>query len=177
MAALELEVTLRDVEPPVWRRIVVPEAIPLRGLHQVLQIAMGWDDTHLYLFAIGGTDYGQVDDMEELGDVDTSLADLVAPGATFRYDYDFGDGWEHDVRVLRTTTAEGSSCLDGARACPPEDCGGPPGYAHLLEVLAEPAHPEHDDLVEWIGRPVDPEAFDPEAVAARLRALRRRRRG
>lgn len=176
VAALELEVSLRDVAPRVWRRIVVPESISLRDLHDVLQAAMGWENAHLYLFAIGDADYGDVEDMDELGDVRTKLVDLVAPGATFRYDYDFGDGWEHDVVFLRTTTADGPHCLDGAGACPPEDCGGPPGYEHLLEVLADPAHPEHEDLADWIGRPVDPEAFDPETVDAALRALPRRRR-
>jgi hypothetical protein len=177
VAALELEITVRDVEPRVWRRIVVPASISLRALHDVLQVTMGWENSHLYLFAIGDTDYGDVEDMDELGDVHTKLADLVAPGDTFRYDYDFGDGWEHDVRVLRTTTADGAHCLDGAGACPPEDCGGPGGYEHLLEVLADPAHPEHDELVEWIGRPVDPEAFDPEAVDAALRSRPRLGRG
>jgi len=176
VAALELEVSLRDVDPRVWRRIVVPESISLRNLHEVLQVAMGWDGTHLYRFAIGDVDFGDVEDVDELGDVRTKLADLVAPGATFRYDYDFGDGWEHDVRVLRTTVADGSHCLDGARACPPEDCGGPPGYEHLLEVLADPDHPDHDEMAEWIGRPVDPEAFDPQAVDATLRSHPRRGR-
>ena len=176
VAALELKVSLRDVEPRVWRRIVIPASISLRDLHEVLQAAMGWDDAHLYLFAIGAVDFGDVEDMDELGDVRTQLADLVAPGVTFRYDYDFGDGWEHDVRVLRTTVTDGPHCLDGARACPPEDCGGPQGYAHLLEVLADPGHPDHDELDEWIGRPVDPEAFDLHAVDAALRSLERRGR-
>ena len=134
---------------------------------------MGWDNMHLYRFAIGDADYGDDEDMDELGDVRTKLADLVEPGVTFRYDYDFGDGWEHDVHVLGTTTADGAHCLDGARACPPEDCGGPAGYEHLLDVLADPAHPQHDELAEWIGRPVDAEAFDPEAVDAALRSLPR----
>ena len=82
MAALELEVSLRDVEPRVWRRIVVPASISLRHLHEVLQAAMGWENAHLYLFAIGAVDYGDVEDMDELGDVRTTLADLVAPGDT-----------------------------------------------------------------------------------------------
>jgi Plasmid pRiA4b ORF-3-like protein len=176
VAAFELDVTLLDVEPRIWRRVVVPESISLRDLHNVLQVALGWDNTHLYQFAIDDVDYGEVEDMDELGDVRTKLVDLVTPGATFRYDYDFGDGWEHEVRVLRTTAADGPHCLDGARACPPEDCGGPPGYERLLEVLAEPTHPEHDELAEWIGRSVDPEAFDRAAVDAALRSLPRRGR-
>jgi hypothetical protein len=92
----------------------------------------------------------------------------------FRYDYDFGDGWEHDVRVVGRTAADGPHCLDGERACPPEDCGGPHGYARLLEVLADPAHPEHAEVADWLGRPLEPEAFDPEAVDLALRAMPRR---
>lgn len=175
VAALELEVTLLDMEPAVWRRVVVPASISLRDLHDVLQVAMGWDDAHLYQFTVGDTDYGDVEDMEDLGNVDTKLADLVGPGDTLGYTYDFGDSWEHAVRVLGTTTAGGPHCLDGGGACPPEDCGGAPGYEHLLEVLADPAHPEHDELAEWIGRPVDPAAFDPEAADTALQATPRRR--
>jgi hypothetical protein len=176
VAAFELEVGLRDVDPRVWRRIAVPAAISLRDLHGVLQTAMGWDDAHLYLFAIGGADYGDVEDMDELGDVHAKLADLVVPGDTFRYDYDFGDGWEHDVRVLRATTTDRAHCLEGGGACPPEDCGGPHGYARLLDVLADPAHPEHDELSEWIGRPLDPRAFDAATVDVALGTARRRGR-
>ena len=169
---------MRDVEPRIWRRIVVPESLTLRQLHDVLQIAMGWDNSHLYLFAIGDDEYGEVEDMDELRDVHrTRLATLIEPGTVFRYDYDFGDGWEHDVHVVRRTTADGAHCLDGGRACPPEDCGGPDGYARLLEVLADPAHPDHAEASDWLGRSVDPEVFDADAVDAALRAGPRRRRG
>jgi hypothetical protein len=174
--ALELEITLRDVEPRVWRRIVVPEAVTLRQLHDLLQVAMGWQDSHLYLFAIGDREYGDIDDFDELGSLTTTLATVVDPGAVFRYDYDFGDGWEHDVRVVRRTTSDGAHCLDGARACPPEGCGGPHGYARLLDVLADSTHPEHADLADWLGHHVDPEAFDRDAVDAALRATPRRGR-
>jgi mRNA-degrading endonuclease RelE of RelBE toxin-antitoxin system len=124
--SFELEVTLHDVEPRVWRRIVVPQSVPLRRLHDLLQAAMGWDDGHLYLFVIDGRRYGDLEDIDDIGDLGTRLADVAGPGAVFRYDYDFGDGWEHDIRVVGTTTSEGPHCLDGARVCPPEDCGGPP---------------------------------------------------
>lgn len=171
--ALELEITLRDVEPRIWRRIVVPESVTLRRLHDLLQVAMGWQNSHLSLFAIGDREYGDIEDFEDLGSLATTLATVVEPGAVFRYDYDFGDGWEHDVRVVRRTTSDGAHCLDGARACPPEDCGGPHGYAQLLDVQADPTHREHADLVDWLGRPVDPEAFDRDAVDAALQAVPR----
>jgi hypothetical protein len=171
--AFELEVTLRDVEPAIWRRIVVPQAVPLRRLHDLLQAAMGWENSHLYLFDIDGRRYGDLEDFEEIGDLGTKLAEVVGPGSVFRYDYDFGDGWEHDVRVVGTATSDVPRCLDGARACPPEDCGGWPGYEHLLEVFADPDHPERDDLRDWLGRDLDPEAFDVQATDAAIRSAAR----
>jgi hypothetical protein len=175
--SFELEVTLRDVEPRVWRRIVVPESLTLRGLHDVLQVAMGWHNSHLFLFAIGDRDYADLEDADDMGNVDrTTLGAVIRPGMTFRYDYDFGDGWEHDVRVVGTTPADGPHCLDGARACPPEDCGGPGGYAELCEALADPSHRDHDALADWLGGPFDPAAFDREAVDAALTRLPGRKR-
>ena len=112
-----------------------------------------------------------------MGDIDrTTLKAVIRPGMTFRYDYDFGDGWEHDVRVVGTTAADSPHCLDGARACPPEDCGGPGGYSELREALADPSHPDHDDLADWLGKPFDPAAFDREASDAALTRLARRQR-
>lgn len=108
-----------------------------------------------------------------LGDVATELAQLAEPGGAFRYDHDFGDGCEHDVRVL-CRTADGAHCLDGAGACPPEDCGGPPGYERLLEVLTDPSHPEHAELTEWLGRPFDAAVFDPDVADAGMRRAARR---
>lgn len=163
--ALELTVTLRDVEPPVWRRIVVPESLTLRELHAVLQTAMGWQDDHLFLFRVGDVVYGDVDDFPgEVGDDETvTVGDAAAVGTAFGYEYDFGDGWEHVVEAGQRLPAVGTGtpfCMAGARACPPEDCGGPPGYEHLLRVLADPRHPEHEELTEWVGGEFDPEAFD-----------------
>jgi hypothetical protein len=171
--SFELELTLRDVEPPVWRRIVVPQSVTLHRLHGLIQAAMGWENSHLHLFAIDGRDYGDPEDGDDMGDLRTRLSDVVAPGSVFRYDYDFGDGWEHDVQVLGTTTSDEPRCLDGARACPPEDCGGPPGYEDLLEVLADPEHPDNDDLRDWLGSEFDPEVFDVAAADAAVRSVAR----
>jgi hypothetical protein len=181
--ARELTVTLLDVKPPVWRRLVVPESMSLRELHAVLQTAMGWQDAHLHLFRVAEVLYGDVEDFPgEPGDEEaTTVGDIAVRSAEFGYEYDFGDGWEHRVQVgERTVASDTPHCLDGARACPPEDCGGPPGYQRLLQVLADPADPEHAELKEWLRGPVDPEAFDVAAVNDLLelydRHTRQRRR-
>jgi Plasmid pRiA4b ORF-3-like protein len=163
--AVELAVVLRDTDPAVWRRLVVPTSLTLRQLHAVLQTAMGWEDYHLHLFDIGGVLYGDVEDFPgELGDEETfTVGDATGVAGEWRYQYDFGDGWDHDIRVGQRLASVGTGtphCVDGARACPPEDCGGPGGYEHLLEVLADPADPEHAELLEWVGGEFDPDAFD-----------------
>ncbi len=167
--AVELTVTLRDVAPPVWRRFVVPERATLRELDGLLQTVMGWRGTHLSMCELDGRSYGDVEGMDEIGDPRRVRLESIPDGTLFRWDYDFGDGWEHDVRVEGRRTAEAPTCLDGARACPPEDSGGSHGYARLLQVLANPRHPEHPDAVEWLGRPFDPERFDPPEATQRMR--------
>ncbi|MGR7026376.1 plasmid pRiA4b ORF-3 family protein [Geodermatophilus sp. URMC 62] len=167
--AVELTVVLRDTEPPVWRRLLVPASLSLRQLHAVLQTAMGWQDAHLHLFEVAGVRYGDVEDLADpLGDEETTtVGDAAAVTRVFRYDYDFGDGWEHDVRIGERLASVGPGtprCLDGGRACPPEDCGGPPGYERLLAVLADPADPERPELLEWLGGEFDPDAFDVAAT-------------
>ncbi len=185
--AVELTVTLRDTEPPVWRRLAVPPSLTLRELHAVLQTAMGWEDAHLHLFEVDGIRYGDVEDFPgDLGDEGTTtVADVAARVDRFRYEYDFGDGWEHDLRVGRRPVPadpDRPRCQDGARACPPEDCGGVPGYERLLDVLADPssARGEDAELLEWLGGDHDPDAFDPAATDELLelydRHTRRRRR-
>lgn len=175
LPAVELTVRLRDVEPPVWRRIVAPERTTLADLHGILQAAMGWQDAHLWLFELDGVRYGEIENMDDFGDPRAVSVGSIADGTSFRYDYDFGDGWEHDIRVENHRTAEAPACLDGARACPPEDCGGAPGYEHLLDVAADPGHPERTELLDWLGGPFDPEAFDAAQATARMRRRRTRR--
>jgi hypothetical protein len=136
---------------------------------------MGWEDAHLWLFELDRVRYGVIEDLDDLGDPRTVPVGSLPDGSVFRYDYDFGDGWEHDIRVENHRTAESPTCLDGARACPPEDCGGAPGYEHLLDVVANPRHPEHAELLEWLGGPLDPEAFDAAQATARMRRRRTRR--
>ena len=162
-----LKVTLRGSRPPIWRRFVVPSDIPLKRLHNALQAVMGWTNSHLHQFEAGGVLYGTSD--PELGvkcisESRTTLDHVLRrPKARMTYEYDFGDGWEHDIVLEAVLPAEPGGVYPrveaGKRACPPEDVGGIHGYAHFLEALSNPAHPEHDDLREWIGREFDPEAF------------------
>jgi hypothetical protein len=179
----ELEVKLRGIEPPVWRRLEVPGASSLEDVHFAVQVAMGWTNSHLHQFDIDGTHYGMVDidEAPELEDERAySLEDVVPSGSSLVYEYDFGDGWEHDLKVVKVSTVTKPShprCVGGARACPPEDCGGPGGYANLLESLANPKHKEHETLVEWSDG-FEPERFalpkkgqDLRSEIARLKAL------
>lgn len=169
---LVLRVTLRDIEPPVWRLVHVPEAFTLHQLHRVLQIAFSWLDYHLYEFRIGHRRFEAPDpeaDDEVEDSMSVRLADIdLRAGAKITYLYDFGDGWTHDIVVERVIAKplEGPQAglprlLDGARAAPPEDAGGPHGHERLLEALADASHPEHEDMRAWVGEQYDPGRFDP----------------
>ena len=181
-AVLEIRVQLQYIEPPVWRRLRIRSAATLADLHDAIQGAMGWSDSHLHEFFIGGRRYGPLyeDAPEELIDETkvTLQALKLAKGARFLYSYDFGDNWEHDIQVDKIEDMAAGLlhplCLDGARACPPEDCGGPPGYQELLDALANPRHPRHRELRRWVGKDWDAGRFDLDAVN---RALRSRSKG
>lgn len=176
---LQLRVTLSDVAPPIWRRFLVHGADDLAHLHEVLQDVMGWTDSHLHMFVADGRAYG-VPDPEFDDDTDSEEgvridALLQQKGDSIRYDYDFGDGWEHEVVLeeildAREVKQAVPRCLAGERACPPEDVGGVPGYEDFLAAYRDEAHPEHDDLVEWIGEGFDPEGIDIEEINAFLHA-------
>lgn len=171
-----LRVSLRDVDPPVWRRLVVRSEMPLPKLSQALERVIGWEGYHLQMFDVGGILFGEPDeDADYLISEKAATVKHVLPrvGASLRWDYDFGDGWEHDVVVEAIESpVEGKHypvCLDGVRACPPDDCGGIPGYERLLAALADPGDPEHDELLEWAPDGFDPEVFDLVAANRRLR--------
>lgn len=169
---LELMVTLRDVEPRIWRRLRVRANITLPAFHDVLQRVMGWTDSHLHLFRAGGIEYGVRDD--ELPQIRSEKSVrlgtlLLKPGDRLVYEYDFGDSWEHDIELLRVLPPDPGPgkypfVLEGARACPPEDCGGVPGYEDLLRVLADRRDPEHKNTQRWVGGAFDPEAFEASAI-------------
>jgi hypothetical protein len=176
---LRFMIALRDVEPLVWRRIEVPSTYSFWDLHVGIQDAMGWQDYHLHAFRVRDLQSG---DVEEIGipDPDGFGPDFVAGwerqiadyfrqvGDAAEYEYDFGDGWVHQVTLEaignRQVGVKYPRCLDGARACPPEDSGGPPGYAALIEAVAEPSREAHRELVEWAGANFDPGAFDAAKV-------------
>jgi len=175
-----LKITLRKVRPPVWRRIVVPSEIKLSALAPVLEAAMGWIGGHLHEFEAGGKRYGDPDpdwDDDVIDELGRKLAGVLPRvGEKMRFDYDFGDGWEHDVIVEAIEPAERNVaypvCLAGKRAGPPDDCGGPWGYGKLLAALADPKHPDHEDRVEWIGEEFDPEHFDAAETTAAMQMSR-----
>ena len=175
----EIRVQLRDIEPPIWRILRVPSRTSLLKLHKIVQRAMGWTNSHLHLFEIDGKPYGEGDfewDFDVQDYRGMRLDKIFTEGRTsILYEYDLGDSWRHDITLLGTMegeTEEKIACIAGARACPPEDCGGVSGYYYLLEALADPEHDEHDMLLEWSGGRFDPEAFDVVAVDRVLKRLR-----
>ena len=185
MNIISLKVTLRGVKPPVWRRLHVPGTMTLGDLHRTIQAAMGWQDSHLHAFDIGGEHYGDRQSLDDVADENrVSLNSLLKSGVVrFAYTYDFGDNWEHTVAVEKSLPAVKGvtypTCVAGKRNCPPEDCGGPWGYEELLAVLADPSHPEHAERAEWIGEEFDPDAFSIDVanamIAARVAKKRRPR--
>ncbi len=174
----ELEITLVGTDPPIWRRFAIRSNASLAELHVVIQVVMGWEDYHLHQF-IGKnkTCYGPPE--LELDVIDESCAivrDLVQrKGSRFQYEYDFGDGWLHDVKLVKFAAPDPQTtypvCLDGARACPPEDSGGVYRYALMLDALADPDHDEREDIMEWLGDDFDALKFDLEQVNRALKAL------
>jgi len=173
-----LKVALKGVRPPVWRRLEISGAMTCAQLHLAIQAAMGWKNYHLFMFRIDGEEYGEPDP-----EVPCTRADSVTLGDVLRakttrcvYEYDFGDSWEHTVTVEAISVGDAPAsrpiCLDGRRACPPEDCGGPVGYERLLEGLRDPEDPEHAEMVTWAGRQFNAEHFDLKVANGRLQRQR-----
>lgn len=177
----QFKLVLVGVEPPIWRRIQVPETYSFWDLHVALQDAMGWLDYHLHVFRVARPGAGEVeqigipDDDPFEGDKPTLpgwevpiTRHFVRTGTAVPYEYDFGDGWEHELTLEailpRRAGQKYPVCVDGARACPPEDCGGVYGYETLLTVIQDPGHEEHESTLEWLGGRFDPDRFDPERV-------------
>jgi hypothetical protein len=175
----QVKITLRGVsKPPVWRRVAVPADITLDLLHDLILRVMGWEGGHLHMFSTGGAEYGPPDTgLGHGNDAAVRLLELLSgPGGKLRYTYDFGDDWEHDVVLEEILPASPGTtyprCLAGKGACPPEDCGGVWGYADLKEILADPGHEQHQDMLDWLGLDsgddFDPKAFSADHVNDRL---------
>ena len=182
----QIKVTLEGSQPPIWRRVQVASDTTLAKFHMVLQCVMGWTNSHLHQFVIRGQYFAPRDVFSEFGgpkmesETKATLADVVSGAKSrLRYEYDMGDSWRHAIVVEKVLNAEAGAhypvCLAGARACPPEDCGGIGGYEELLEAVADPQHERHEELLEWLGGSFDPEKFDLNAVNAGLKALHRAR--
>ena len=179
-AIYQLKVMLKDTHPPIWRRVQVPDAILLSRLHGVLQIVLGWTNSHLHQFIDGGLHYSipYPDPYgEEMNIIDERTVPLnqIAPQVRgrFIYEYDFGDSWVHEITVEKLLEPEPDveypRCIAGKRACPPDDVGGVWGYAQFLQAIRNPKHPEHDEMLEWIGGQFDPAAFDLRGVNGMLK--------
>lgn len=182
----QLKITLKDIRPPIWRRILIPADATFRDLHEAIQLVFGWSDCHLHDFSTEKDKWrglyieGKITDLETLDAIDPLgeppaderkiplVERLKDEGQHIAYSYDFGDSWEHDIlleKILpRDKDMEYPVCLAGKRMCPPEDCGGVGGYYRLLEVLADPKSEGHADMLEWLGLEsadeFDPEEFD-----------------
>lgn len=177
---LQLRVDLLYLKPAIWRRVLVPGSIKLPKLHVVLLYTMGWMGGHLHEFIIGDRNFGMPDqDYPQIGlerEDRVTLAAALGSLKTFRYLYDFGDGWEHRIKVEKILppdpTLRSPFCVDGANACPPEDVGGPPGYIDFLEAIHDPTHEEHQDMLDWCGGQFDPTAFNPSDVNALLSEIK-----
>ncbi len=177
----QFKVSLKGVKPAVWRRIEVPASYSFWDLHVAIQDSIGWLDYHLHKFSVLNP---ETEIIEEIGipDDDPFEDDPVClpgwelpisdyfkrPCGRANYEYDFGDGWEHEIILERIIPREPRikypKCTGGERACPPEDCGGIGGYEDMLEILGDPSHEEHESMMEWIGGKYDPDAFEPKKV-------------
>lgn len=163
----QLKVTLLGSAPPIWRRFEVSHDLTLEKLHNILQVVMGWENAHLYDFYKG---------RERLSKSLMLFQAATRARSKFIYLYDMGDSWEHEIVVEKVLKdQEGKShpvCLEGLRACPPEDCGGISGYEEMLDAVKDPGHPDHEHFQEWLGDDFDPETFDLEGINKRLRRFK-----
>jgi DNA-binding Lrp family transcriptional regulator len=175
------KIMLQDTDPVIWRRIETKD-VTLEKLHELIQTAMGWTNSHLHQFEIAGNRYidprfmmGGFDDFGAIDYSGIRIGDLVSKhGSKVRmgYEYDFGDGWQHDVVLEKITESEPGAtyprCLDGERACPPEDVGGVYGFADYVEAITNPNHSEYGERLEWNG-PFDPAQFDAAKATRRMK--------
>jgi hypothetical protein len=175
----QLKITLAGIQPPIWRRILVPSSMHLSSLHDTIQAVFGWTDTHLHHFEKHGEYWGVPDDEDFEGLIDESKVSLrkllLGEGDSITYTYDFGDNWRHKVmleKVHRAETVARPICIDGRRRRPPEDVGGPSGYEEFLNVTFEPGHEESERFRGWAGGTFHAEEFDLKTVNKALETMR-----
>ena len=173
---LELDITLQGSKPKIWRRVLVPADLNFHELHYVIQFSMGWTNSHLHQFIVGRHDRcigmpfdDGFDDMEMEDGREVNISELLAnPKDKIKYEYDFGDGWDHLVEVKKVHEPEAGKhypvVIGGAMACPPEDCGGVWGYADLVETMKKKGTKKYKEMLEWLGQDFDPEEFDMEGI-------------
>lgn len=172
----QIKITLTGVRPPIWRTVLVSGDLGLGSFHQVIQAAMGWENSHLHQFVANRVFYGMADgdfglEMEDESQYKLSQL-LKNEKDTLVYEYDFGDSWEHKILLEKILPHDNKKtlpiCIKGKRACPPEDCGGIWGYQELLETLSDPKNPDYEDMLEWLGGEFDLEAFDLDEINRNL---------
>ncbi len=172
----QLKITLRDIRPPIWRRVQVESSTTLSQLHLIIQAAMGWYNCHLHSFSIQGIEYGNPEPnygLELRDENKAKLGSLIKQEKSkFFYTYDFGDSWEHSILVEKISPLDPKvsypTCLKAKRACPPEDCGGAWGYLEFLEAIQNPTHPEPENSLEWVGGSFDSEQCFLKEINQRL---------
>lgn len=181
----QIRITLDDIEPAIWRRIELPLTNSLKTLHLAIQAIMLFENYHLFRFDVGDANYAiRFDDdyidppTRDAGNI--RLAKLVERGITdFTYTYDFGDNWRHSIVIEGVFPADPLTnypqFIDGERRAPPEDVGGQPGFEQFLDAMAKPRHPEHKSVLQWYGRPFDPNDISPNDIRARMATLAKRR--
>jgi hypothetical protein len=184
----QLKVTLLGTDPPIWRRLLVHADLTLAQLHDVLQSAMGWEDGHMHEFRIGSRHFGRPDPEDRLMGMASVENECTAPlfsvlgrlGAKAIYTYDMGDSWEHGIVLEKRLPSDPNTtypvCTDGQLACPPEDCGGIPGFYDLVEAISDPNHERHEEMLDWIGDDFDPQAFSVDKINRLLTPVYRRQR-
>ncbi|MBO0347668.1 plasmid pRiA4b ORF-3 family protein [Phormidium pseudopriestleyi FRX01] len=177
----QLKITLRGIRPPIWRRVQVSSDYTLADLHQVIQVSMDWGDCHLHSFNIQGEEYGMpMDDDFGFGDMEMNdetrvKLSKIIPGEKFKFSYlyDFGDSWEHEILVEKVLPPDPDVkypiCIKATRACPPDDSGGPWGYQDFLEVVQNKNHPDHEEMLDWVGGSFDPEEANLDEINAQFK--------
>lgn len=178
----QFKITLLGTRPGIWRRIQVQDCT-LDKLHEHIQTAMGWTNSHLHQFDIKGERYGDPellgggsDDVEFVDSTTTLLSEILPKlrrRFAFNYEYDFGDCWEHQILFEGSPPVDAKAkyplCLEGERACPPDDCGGVGGYYNFLEAIGNKKHEQHEEMLEWIGRRFDPDRFNAAAATKKMK--------